>query len=138
MKIWPKYIRHSANIDFQHVESSEYNILTHKAKEGMDWRTINFNKKIAEFTAGILGLLLIGGILVSLNIILVFLIVLPTLLNFIVNKKFGRDIYGFWDDHGETKTHSWYAQHALENKDVLREAKIYRFADFIVKKYTDA
>lgn len=138
LNAWPLYIQRAAEIDFQYVESPDFNVFTQKTSEAMNWRAINFIKTFSELLASFIGLLFLIGIFFTLNILLIFLILIPIFIKFFINKKFGADLYAFWDSHTDVKVHSYYAQHALENKDVLREAKIYGFAGFITDKFVNS
>jgi ATP-binding cassette subfamily B protein len=136
-KMWSRYIAKLAEHDLSHTESQEYNLLMHKTMEALDWRGRSFLTSFVYMIGSFFGLLLIAGIFLSVNIVFIAAVIIPSIFSFLINKKFGTNLYNFWEHNGEVKIHGWYARDIFEKKDVVLESKIYGFKDYIVKKYTD-
>ncbi|MEO6728748.1 MAG: ABC transporter ATP-binding protein [Candidatus Dojkabacteria bacterium] len=136
IKIWEIFLNKTAKLDFQYLESPDYNILIGKVKEVVDWRALNVALTVPELLSGLVGIILTAGIFFTLNPIFMVLILIPEIFRFFVNKKYGYALFNLWDSHGPAKIHARYAQHSLEQDDVLREAKIYSFTSTILSRYT--
>ena len=135
LKAWEVFLDKTSKLDFQHLESSEYNLLMHKVQEAVNWRGRIVALTVPELLSALVGIVLTIGIFFSLNPIFIFLILVPEIIRFFINRKFGYDLFSIWDSHGETKTHAWHAQHSFEKPDVIREAKIYAFSNTILNRY---
>lgn len=135
IKAWELFLNKSASLDFQYLESPDFNIMQQKVREAVNWRGTNVALYAPDLISSFLSLILISGILFSLNPIFVIAIVSLELVRFMLNRKFGKSLYSFWDSKGETKHHASYAQGAFENEDVVRESKIYGFAKVVIGRY---
>src|SRR6185369_10063358 len=107
----------------------------HKVQEAVNWRGRIVALTVPEILSAFVGIILTIGIFFSLNPIFILLILVPEIIRFFINRKFGYDLFSIWDSHGETKTHAWHAQHSFEKADVIREAKIYSFSNTILRRY---
>lgn len=134
----PKFILKMSQLDFEHIESQNYSLLMHKAKETIDWRGNETIKECIYATTQFTNIITLTGIMVQLNPLFIVMIILPVIFNFLINKRYGNDVYNFWVWQGDTKIHSWHAQHAFEKDDVIREGKIYRFANHIIRRYQES
>ncbi|MEP7103898.1 MAG: ABC transporter ATP-binding protein [Candidatus Dojkabacteria bacterium] len=135
LRAWNVFLNKTSSLDFQHLESPEYSLLMHKVKETVNWRGSIVAQIVPEAISGFIGIILIAGIFISINPIFIILILIPEIFRFVINKKYGFDLFSIWDSHGETKHHAWHAQDSLEKTDVLREAKIYSFTVSILSRY---
>lgn len=133
--LWVYYLEKVASLDVQYHENPEFKLLENKSREAIEWRFFELIKKTNDFVGSLAGLIVLSFVLASLNIVLILIVALPILINFFVNKNFGRDIYGIYDYKGEERKHADHAAVALNDNDVLREAKIYGFGDYLVRKY---
>lgn len=138
MKIWTKYIEKQASLDFQYVENPQFEELNNKAKEAIDWRAVNLAEEPLDILQNVIGLSLIIGIIVSINPAFLIFLLVPIVLNLIINRKAGKEIHNFWGAHSEVKSDSWNAHNAYSNNDVLRESKIYNFSEVIINRYVKA
>jgi ABC-type multidrug transport system fused ATPase/permease subunit len=137
LKAWQVFLSKTSRLDFQHLESADYSQIMHKAKEAINWRGHIASQAFPEIIAGLIGIILVSGIFFTLNPLFIVLVLIPEIVKFFVNKNYGFELYSIWDSHGDAKNHAWYAQHSLENTDVVREAKIYSFTKTILARYSD-
>lgn len=136
--LWTMYLEKTANLDFQYHEDPEHKTLEKKAQDALYWRFREMMWILNNLLGNIISLVLIAGIFLVVNPLLLLFILIPVLISFLIDKKFGNDLYGIWNFKGDEKKHAENAQWGLYNNDVLREAKIYNFASYLIKKYTDA
>lgn len=139
LKGFGDYLRQIIKIDAQYHENSSFKTLQEKAYDVLSWRIMAIINRIQGLTANIFCLLLISYIFFQINPLFLLAVILPVLLNFYINKKFGREIYYIWEYSGEEAKNIDQAFHAFDDKSIIHEAKIYGFGEYIInifEKYT--
>lgn len=135
MEIGSMYLNKSLELEMEYHENSEFNIFKNKASEAVNWRIFQITRSSVVFTANVISLLLISGVFVLLNPLLLFLIFIPVIINFLINKKFGTLIFTIWQYKGEEKKHAGHARNSLYHDEIIKEAKIYGFGKHLVDRF---
>ena len=131
-----KLLEKLSSLDLEHRENPEVNLLATKMKEHVNTsiRT-NTTDTIPKMISQIGGLIVIGWIFLVLNPILILLLLIPVIMHFLINKKYGKGLYIIWASKGEAKIHSIKAREALQDVNVYKESKIYNIFEYVVNKY---
>lgn len=130
------FLKKTSELDFQFIENSDFTITYYKVKDALGWSIMYLSFKIVDLAGVLISFLLMLSILLSIKVEFLILIAIPVLINYLINRRFGKSLYAFWDDKGEVKIHIWKAEDALANPDIIREAKIYKFTDYITKRFS--
>ena len=132
------YLARLVALDMGYHEDPEFKTLIGKMQDTLSWRVIEVWNRCGSLFGSIIGLILGIGTFFSLNILLVFAVIAPVIIDFIINSKIGRDVWGIWNTKGEDKKNASHALEAFNSKDVIQEAKIYGFGDYIANKFRTA
>ncbi len=131
-----KLLNKLSSLDLEHRENQDINLIITKLKEHINTSIRDTTIDIIPRTVSqIIGLLTIIGVFLVLNPILIFLIIIPVVINFFIDKKYGKDIYLLWYSKGEDKIHNLKARDTLQDVNTYKEAKIYNISEYIINKY---
>ena len=131
-----KFLEKISSLDFQQREDQTISLLYHKVEVGIDKniKTLVLNT-IPDLILNLAGLLVIAGIFLTLNPVFIMLIIIPIIINFIIDKKYGNEMYNIWKTEGENKIHVSKSKYALQNLNSGKEAKIYNINKYLIEKY---
>ena len=131
-----KFLKKLSSLDLEHRENQDVNLIITKLKDQIS-STIRTTviDIIPRSISQIIGLLTIAGIFLALNPILILLIFIPVIIDFFIDKKYGKDLYVLWYSKGEDKIHNLKARYALEDINAYKESKIYNSFEYIINKY---
>ncbi|MDQ7020360.1 MAG: ABC transporter ATP-binding protein [Candidatus Dojkabacteria bacterium] len=135
---WAKYIHKIVTTDIEAHESKEFNLMHQKAGTVIFWRAVTIARQSTRLLAALIGLILVGGLLLTINPIFILLLFIPISFDFIVSKKYGQALYNIWDTDGDEKIHSNKAMKAFDDLDSIKEARVYGFADKIISVFLNA
>ena len=132
------YLQKLSTLNMYYHDDSKFKTKSQKAEEAVNWRFGGLSQDTYHFIANFIGLISLIGILFTLNVVFIVIIIIPIIFDFLINKKYGKDIYGIWDYKGDERKHADNAGWSLRNIDIIRESKIYNFAPYLIKRYKDA
>jgi len=137
LKAFGGYLQRIVDLDAQYHENPSFKTLQGRAYDVLSWRVMAIANRLQGLISSLISLGLISYIFFQINPLFLVLIIVPVLLNFYINNKYGKETYYIWEYGGEDAKHINNAFSAFNDKSVIHEAKIYGFGKYIVKIFTD-
>ena len=133
-----KFLEKLSSLNLEHRENQDINLLSTKIRENMG-NAIRYSVvvSIPSVVAQLFGLITIGGIFFVLDPIFILLIFIPIVINFLIDRKYGNEVYSLWFSKGEDKIISWKANLSLQDVGTYKESRIYNIFNYIITKYKD-
>lgn len=129
------YLKQLVAIDVQYHEDPGFKSLIERAKDVINWRLISVINRIQGLVVGLISLIFVLYIFFAVNPIFILAILIPIMLNYYVNVKFGAEVYYIWEYGGEEAKHINNSIKAFDDKSLIHEAKIYGFGSYIISIY---
>ncbi len=131
-----KFLEKLSSLDLEHRENQDINLLSTKIRENMG-NAIRYSIVVSlpSVLAQLIGLVTIGGIFFILDPIFILLILIPIIINFLIDRKYGNEVYSLWFSKGEDKIISWKANLSLQDVSTYKESKVYNIFNYIIDKY---
>jgi len=129
------YLKQLVTIDVQYHEDPGFKSLLERAKDVINWRLVSVINRTQGLVVGLISLVFVSYIFFTINPIFILAILVPILLNYYVNTKFGAEIYYIWEYGGEEAKHINNSIKAFDDKSLIHEAKIYGFGSYIISIY---
>ncbi|MCC7304250.1 ABC transporter ATP-binding protein [bacterium] len=137
-KIQIKKLEKIAQLDIQYHEDPEFQSMIERTSSTLGWRGPNAFVAISNFFASTITSVMLVSILLTLEPIIIILLLIPIYLNYLVDKQSGERIWNIWSSNGEDRKHASHALYGLSNLQVLQEAKIYGFANYLIVRFRKA
>ena len=138
LNLYTHYLEKLASLDMQYHENPEFKSSLRKINDTLAWRMMDTIFRICSLSGEVIGSLLTISLFFVINPFLIFLIIIPIVVNYYINSKFGREVWGIWSFKGEEKKDAEHALQGLTDKEIIQEAKIYGFGNYIANKYNIA
>jgi len=135
LTMFPIYLEQLGKIDIQYHEDPDFKTKLKKVDEALGWKLISSFQSIASIIATTIGTIFITYIFFQINIIFIFIILIPIILDYLINVKFGKNLWSIWETNGDEKKETSHALSGLSEKGIIHEAKIYNFASYIAHKF---
>lgn len=130
------FISQLNKLDYQYHEDSNFKTLFEKAHDVIAWQAQTTLDHIMYLVAKVIAIISLFAVFTSFSPLLLVLILIPVLINFFVEGKYGKDIYDIWSWQGDDKKEAVRAYYAFEDRSVLAEAKVYGFGKYIADKFS--
>jgi len=134
-KTLSQYIATLSKLDIQYHESHDFKTMSEKVQEALAWKSMSMVEDIQYTVGNLIEMIFLLSLLSQINIVFIILIIIPVVLNFIIESKFGVYIFNVWNWEGEDKKEAVQAFYAFNDASVLAESKIYDFGDYILDKF---
>jgi len=134
-KMFAKYIHRLSELDMQDHEDPNFKTLLIKVEDVLSWRGIAIMDRVTHMTANIIGLTLLTYIFFQINWLYLIIILIPIIINFFINKRFGQNVYDIWQWEGDEFKEATNSYSSLKDNSIITELKIYGFGDFLVQKF---
>lgn len=135
--IFELYLKKMGELDMAYHEDADFKTRMQRVDDSLGYRLQSGTYIVKDAIAETIGIITNIGILASINPIFIILILAPNLINLLVNRHFGLDMYTIWDSSGEQKKQAAHSLQAFGDDSVIAESKIYGFGNYIVQKYKD-
>lgn len=99
---------------------------------GSSFTMANFYGKIVRNISNIVGFIAAAIIMVNTDWHILLVIVIAIIPRFIVELKFGEQMWHVYQDKAESKRVMWHAQEQLDNANNIREAQTYKLKNFFL------
>lgn len=136
--IYGDFLSRLADIDMPYHEDPEFQSNVKKIEDALAWRVMNFTESSLNLVSQALGILLISSLFLSIAWWVLLAILVPVIVDYMINIHFGADMWGIWMSHGDEKKDADHALDGFKNREVVRESKIYWFGSYIADKYRKA
>lgn len=119
-------------------EDPEFQSNVKKIEDALAWRVMSFIESSLNLLSQALGILLISSLFINIAWWILVAILVPVVVDYLINIYFGADMWGIWMSHGDEKKDADHALDGFKNREVVRESKIYGFGSYIASKYRKA
>jgi ATP-binding cassette, subfamily B, bacterial len=126
-----------ASLDMQYFENDEFHDLLQKVKENYSWRPQRLTGLILFLFQSLLQVSIALYAILKLNpflAVLVLVVAIPDLVNQVLFSKFAWNV---WDHKTPQRRHFGYAQSLLQEKESIKELKIFSVKDIFLKRIYD-
>ncbi|MBP7806153.1 ABC transporter ATP-binding protein [Candidatus Gracilibacteria bacterium] len=136
--IYGDFLARLADIDMPYHEDPEFQSNVKKIEDALAWRVMSFIESSLNLLSQALGILLISSLFINIAWWILVAILVPVVVDYLINIYFGADMWGIWMSHGDEKKDADHALDGFKNREVVRESKIYGFGNYIASKYRKA
>ncbi len=138
LQLWSSFMEKRLYLEMAYHEDSDFKAKENIVSDSLVMRFMVNLRSVQSFIANLISIGTISGIFFTINPLMLAFIILPVLLNFFINKKFGKAVYSIWSYRGDEKKHASYALRGLSELDIIQESKIYGFGQYIVEVFRRA
>ena len=136
--IYGDFLTRLAIIDMPYHEDPEFQSQIKKIEDALAWHTMNFLENSLNLLSQAIGIILISSLFIHIAWWILIAILVPVIVDYIINIHYGSDMWGIWNSHGDEKKDADHALNGFRDREVVRESKIYGFGPYIAEKYRHA
>jgi len=136
--IYGDFLSRLAEIDMPYHEDPNFQSDIKKIEDALAWHTMNFIENSLNLLSQAVGIILISTLFINIAWWILLAILVPVIVDYIINIHFGADMWGIWHSHGDEKKDADHALNGFKDREVVRESKIYGFGSYIADKYRRA
>jgi ATP-binding cassette subfamily B protein len=136
--IYGDFLTRLADIDMPYHEDPDFQSDIKKIEDALAWHTMNFIENSLNLLSQAVGIILISSLFFQIAWWILVAILVPVLIDYLINIHFGADMWGIWHSHGDEKKNADHALMGFRDREVVRESKIYGFGRYIADKYRHA
>ncbi len=114
-----------SSLDIAYFEDSEFKSTLEKARDSYTFRPLNMMDNLLFTFQGLIQMVASLAVLASLNLFLIFLVVLVAVPEFINRARQSQLAWGIWDANSPFRKKFWYVSWLLQERDAIKEMKLF-------------
>src|SRR5258706_21131 len=114
-----------SNLDMAYFEDSEFKSTLEKVRDSYTFRPLNMMDNLLFTFQGLVQMVASLFVLASLNIFLIFIVVLIAIPEFVNRAKQSQLAWGIWDANSPFRKKFWYVSSLLQERDAIKEMKLF-------------
>ncbi len=115
-----------SSLDMEYFEDSEFKSTLEKVRDSYTFRPLNMMDNLLFTFQGLIQMIASLLVLATLNIFLIFIVILVAIPEFINRAKQSELAWGIWDAHSPFRKKFWYVSWLLQERDVIKEMKLFQ------------
>lgn len=123
-----------SSLDMAYFEDSEFKSTLEKVRDSYTFRPLNMMDNLLFTFQGLVQMIASLAVLASLNIFLIFVVILIAIPEFINRAKQSELAWGIWDANSPFRKKFWYVSSLLQERDVIKEMKIFQLPNFFLSE----
>ena len=129
-----KITRKGLTTDYRNQENEHFRALQHESFASCNGNFSHFTRiydAAVRFFSNLLGFLAFGGILISLNPLLILFLCLTTLIGFLLNRRISKWIESSADEKAGYQQRMQYVIRAADDPRAAKDIRLYRMASWL-------
>ncbi len=123
-----------SSLDMAYFEDSEFKSTLEKARDSYTYRPLNMMDSLLFTFQSLVQMVASLIVLASLNLFLIFVVILVAIPGFINRAKQSQLAWGIWDGNSPYRKKFWYVSSLLQERDVIKEMKIFQLPNFFLSE----
>lgn len=121
-----------SSLDMAYFEDSEFKSTLEKVRDSYTFRPLNMMDNLLFTFQGLVQMIASLIVLASLNIYLIFVVILVAIPEFINRAKQSQLAWGIWDANSPFRKKFWYVSSLLQERDAIKEMKIFKLPSYFL------
>ena len=130
-----RLLQHASKIDLGHFDNSDWHDRLSRAKRDVSWRPGDLTWSVLGLSGNIVTIVLMAGLLASLNLVLVVLALAAAVLSLALERKVTAKLYEFFYSETPQEREREYLGDLLVQPRNTKEIRAYVLADYLLGRH---